>query len=509
MQVIPGTLISVGGKRLFTPTAAGTNGQVLSRTGESSGVVQLGWSNAAGVSDHTGLSNLAWNASGHTGTADTLAAFSGAGAATFQALSDLEQVANKGAANGYAGLDANALIPAANIPAIAITEYLGSVANEAAMLALAGEKGDWCIRSDSGAVWIITGADPSLIGDWTQVSYPAAPVSSVAGRTGDVTLSDSDVSGLGTASTHDVPASGDAAAGEVVKGNDSRLTDNRTPTAHASTHQSGGADAIKLDDLAAPDDNTDLNATTSAHGLLPKLSGTATEFLDGTGAFSTPAGGSVDAHQLFAFRDQVVVRFNLLDFSVGGTGSGSGSILSARRSYTASGTTSGSGYCRSFHNQEHLGLSPGTHPVQLNWAKKVTLSFLLSPVYDTTNGIDRLYLGGDDVTTVQDIPTKGIGAYRKNTAIYGVCRNGGSLIEIDLTTTLAASSSKVCAITCTSDGAGNVTWWIDGVQAGTSTSGPTGTSTSAHVCFHQSSSNNADNSNQACILHDAVAILNV
>lgn len=64
------------------------------------------------------------------------------------------------------------------------------------------------------------------------------------------------------------------------------------PSTHATSHQSGGGDAIKLDDLAAPDDNTDLNATTSAHGLLPKLSNSATEFLNGKGAWATPAGGS-------------------------------------------------------------------------------------------------------------------------------------------------------------------------------------------------------------------------
>lgn len=63
------------------------------------------------------------------------------------------------------------------------------------------------------------------------------------------------------------------------------------PALHHTTHEAGGTDAIKLDDLAAPDDNTDLNASTSAHGLLRKLSGTATEFLDGSGAWSTPAGG--------------------------------------------------------------------------------------------------------------------------------------------------------------------------------------------------------------------------
>jgi hypothetical protein len=39
---------------------------------------------------------------------------------------------------------------------------------------------------------------------------------------------------------------------------------------HAASHQSNGADVIKLDDLSTPDDNTDLNASTSRHGLLLK-----------------------------------------------------------------------------------------------------------------------------------------------------------------------------------------------------------------------------------------------
>src|SRR5690606_16505115 len=38
----------------------------------------------------------------------------------------------------------------------------------------------------------------------------------------------------------------------LVGTNDSRLSNARTPTAHASSHQSGGSDAIKLDDLATP-----------------------------------------------------------------------------------------------------------------------------------------------------------------------------------------------------------------------------------------------------------------
>lgn len=91
------------------------------------------------------------------------------------------------------------------------------------------------------------------------------PVTSVAGRTGAVTVTKSDVglssvdntsdaskpistatqaaldlkanlSALGTAAAKNVAASGNAATGEVVKGDDTRLTDSRTPTTH--THPS-------------------------------------------------------------------------------------------------------------------------------------------------------------------------------------------------------------------------------------------------------------------------------
>jgi len=60
-------------------------------------------------------------------------------------------------------------------------------------------------------------------------------------------------------------------------------------SAHASTHTSGQSDAIKIDDLAAGDDNTDLNVSTSKHGLCPKLSNTATQALLGNGTYGNPA----------------------------------------------------------------------------------------------------------------------------------------------------------------------------------------------------------------------------
>jgi len=52
-------------------------------------------------------------------------------------------------------------------------------------------------------------------------------------------------------------------------------------------------DALKLDDLAAPDDNTDLNASTTRHGLMPKLDDSAEHFFNGKGQqVALPGGGS-------------------------------------------------------------------------------------------------------------------------------------------------------------------------------------------------------------------------
>ena len=56
------------------------------------------------------------------------------------------------------------------------------------------------------------------------------------------------------------------------------------------TYISGKLSTFKIDDLAAGDDNTDCNASTTKHGLCPKLSGNTAHFLRGDGTFATPAG---------------------------------------------------------------------------------------------------------------------------------------------------------------------------------------------------------------------------
>lgn len=79
------------------------------------------------------------------------------------------------------------------LPAIAISEFLGSVANQSAMLSLVGQVGDWCIRTDEEKAYVITGEDPTQLESWTAIVTPASPVTSVNGQIGEVVLGKSDI----------------------------------------------------------------------------------------------------------------------------------------------------------------------------------------------------------------------------------------------------------------------------------------------------------------------------
>ncbi len=89
------------------------------------------------------------------------------------------------------------VIPSSQIPAIAISSYLGNATDQAAMLALSGQSGDWCNRSDTSTAWVITGTDPTQLNSWAQINYPASPVTSVNSQTGVVVLGKGDM-GLGS-----------------------------------------------------------------------------------------------------------------------------------------------------------------------------------------------------------------------------------------------------------------------------------------------------------------------
>jgi hypothetical protein len=99
----------------------------------------------------------------------------------------------------------------------------------------------------------------------------AAPVQSVAGRTGAVTITASDVSGLPTAGT---------GSSNYCAGNDSRLSNSRTPTAHKASHATGGSDALTASDIGAATSShthnlSALTQSSATAGQVPQWNGTA------------------------------------------------------------------------------------------------------------------------------------------------------------------------------------------------------------------------------------------
>lgn len=181
-------------------------------------------------------------------------------------IDGLQLESEKGQANGYASLGADSKLPAAQLPAIAIVEYLGTAANQAAMLALTGEKGDWCVRTDLSTVWVITGDDPSVLGDWTELSYPTAPVTSVNGEVGVVVLDASNIDE--TASRVWLTTAAQTIAGaktfsSAVVGNRGSSTENASlsiRSANANTRlymDITGAVTITVDDTSNSEIGTD------------------------------------------------------------------------------------------------------------------------------------------------------------------------------------------------------------------------------------------------------------
>lgn len=107
-----------------------------------------------------------------------------------------------------------------------------------------------------------------------------------------------------------------------------------TPALHAGTHQSGGSDSIKLDDLSAPDDNTDLNVSISAHGLCPKAPNDASKVLLGTGAFGDPPAATPYRHLWIGAEAMVARTTN--GAAAGSTESSTNKIMSETFDFDAS-----------------------------------------------------------------------------------------------------------------------------------------------------------------------------
>jgi hypothetical protein len=130
----------------------------------------------------------------------------------------------RGTVNGIATLDAAGLIPASQLPGIALTTVF-TVSSQAAMLALDAQPGDLAVRTDISETFILTTSPPSVLANWTLLLF-AAPVTSVAGLTGAITATGltaslnaftGDAGSGGLKGLVPAPAAGYAAANRYLK----------------------------------------------------------------------------------------------------------------------------------------------------------------------------------------------------------------------------------------------------------------------------------------------------
>lgn len=98
-------------------------------------------------------------------------------------------------ATGGSYADLTGQVPTSALPALAITDVY-TINSQAAMLALAAQRGDVAIRTDTQTTLILAADDPAQLANWKVLPTPADAVVSVNGQTGIVVLSKDDV-GLG------------------------------------------------------------------------------------------------------------------------------------------------------------------------------------------------------------------------------------------------------------------------------------------------------------------------
>ncbi|MFZ9992412.1 MAG: hypothetical protein ACO3J6_08385 [Opitutales bacterium] len=298
----------------------------------------------------------------------------------------------------------------------------------------------------------------------------SAPVTSVAGRTGAVTLSTSDISGLGTAATY-------------------------ADTAFAKT-------ANNLSDLASASSartNLDVYSKSESDALVPAASTTTAgkvelatleEIITGTDTARVIPVSEIPVTTASPYLRSLAAA-NYTSVSGSGAVSASSGLQFSREAYLTSSATGraqfGLGIAGSANAQ------PSFHTAnfgQIDFSNKIILSgttvFGISGYGGNANTCNYVTLGGYSSLTTGAMTQKGIGIKKvggTSSVIELIVHNGTS--QTAVSTSKAPALAEAVNWTIYSDGTGNVTLYINGSQAATTSSGPTGTNTAGRSAYRE------------------------
>lgn len=344
---------------------------------------------------------------------------------------------------GLAGpLDGGGKIPSAQIPTIALADYLGTVSSQSAMLALGASGGDTCIRTDydPDQVWLCLATPSTSIGNWAPVS---GYVVSVNSQTGAVTLTATDVGAQPVDATLTALAGLDSTAGMVeqtgadtftkrslgVGASTSVLTRADGDGRYSVTSHVHAASAITntpAGDIAATDVQAAINELDTEKqpkdATLTALAGldSGAGLVEQTGAdtFAKRALG-VGASTSIPTRADADARYD----AAGSAASALSSALSALTSHTSDTTDA--------HSATAIGYTPATSG---NWSPSPTTG---------AGGLDQL---ASRVKTLETTPS-GVTAFNSRTG--AVSPADGDYSQSLITGLKAADSPSFVAVTST------------------------------------------------------------
>ena len=197
--------------------------------------------------------------------------------------------------------------------------------------------------------------------------------------------------------------------------------------------------AVKLDDAAAPDDNTDLNASATAHGLLPKLANTGTKYLRDDGTWQTISSGDVVGPS--SSTDNTIPRF---DSTTGKLIQGSVAILGDDGTFylegiagQTTGNARGAGAIDLQTSRDSASkVASGTNSVALGFRNTAsgTQSFAVGSgnvasglraasvggIYSTASGMDSFVTGTTNTASGSGAMACGSGAISANASQFSV-----------------------------------------------------------------------------------------